>query len=118
MIGRCCCGEVVYRPPRSSDGRFQHPAFGVAYIDGRDRCNKRTRFEREFVSYLQKLDAEYVDTAKIQVTLDNHSTHTSKETRTYLQTVPNRFEFVFAPKHTSWVNISVFLNRSTGGDDD
>ena len=60
---------------------------------------------REFVSYLQKLDTAYVDTAKIQVILDNHSAHTSKETRAYLQTVPNRFEFVFTPKHASWLNI-------------
>ncbi len=59
----------------------------------------------EFVSFLQKLDAEYPETAKIQVILDNHSAHTSKETRAYLQTAPNRFEFVFTPKHASWLNI-------------
>ena len=35
--------------------------------------------------------------------------HTSKETRTYLQTAPNRFEFVFAPKHTSRVRISLYF---------
>ena len=59
----------------------------------------------EFVAYLKKLNEEYPDTAKIQVILDNHSAHTSKETRAYLQTVPNRFEFVFTPKHASWLNI-------------
>ena len=37
--------------------------------------------------------------------LDNHSAHTSKETRAYLGTVPNRFEFVFTPKHGSWPNL-------------
>lgn len=63
------------------------------------------RRSREFVSYLQKLDAAYVDTAKIQVILDNHSAHTSRETRAYLQTMPNRFEFVFTPKHASRLNI-------------
>ena len=37
--------------------------------------------------------------------LDNHSAHVSKETRAYLASVPNRFEFVFTPKHGSWLNL-------------
>ena len=37
--------------------------------------------------------------------LDNHSAHVSKETRRYLATVPNRFEFVFTPTHGSWLNL-------------
>lgn len=60
---------------------------------------------REFVAFLKKLDAQYPPEAKIQMILDNHSAHTSKETRAYLQSVPNRFEFVFTPKHASWLNI-------------
>lgn len=35
----------------------------------------------------------------------NHSAHISKETRSYLATVPNRFEFVFTPKHGSRLNL-------------
>lgn len=35
----------------------------------------------------------------------NHSAHTLKETRAYLTTVPNRFDFVFTPKHASWLNL-------------
>ena len=31
--------------------------------------------------------------------------HTSEETRKYLATVPDKFEFVFTPKHASWLNI-------------
>ena len=31
--------------------------------------------------------------------------HTSEETREYLATVPDKFEFVFTPKHASWLNI-------------
>jgi transposase len=37
--------------------------------------------------------------------LDNHSAHISKETRGYLQTTPQRFVFVFTPKHGSWLNL-------------
>jgi transposase len=36
--------------------------------------------------------------------LDNHSAHISRETRTYLETVPQRFVFVFTPAHGSWLN--------------
>jgi DDE superfamily endonuclease len=36
---------------------------------------------------------------------DNHSAHVSRETRAYLTSVPNRFEFVFTPKHGSWLNL-------------
>ena len=37
--------------------------------------------------------------------LDNHSAHISKETRAYLATRPNRFQYVLTPKHGSWLNI-------------
>ncbi len=37
--------------------------------------------------------------------LHNHSAHTSRETRAYLTSVPNRFEFIFTPKHGSWLNL-------------
>jgi len=60
---------------------------------------------KEFVDFLCMLDAHYPSEYRIQIVLDNHSAHTSKETRAYLETVPNRFEFVFTPKHGSWLNV-------------
>ena len=60
---------------------------------------------REFVDFLGLLDSAYPKRATIRVILDNHSAHVSKETRDYLATVPNRFEFVFTPKHGSWLNL-------------
>ncbi|MCL6561489.1 MAG: IS630 family transposase [Firmicutes bacterium] len=66
----------------------------------------------EFVEFLQALDAKYDPAAKIQIVLDNHSTHTSRETQAHLATRPNRFEFVFTPKHSSWLNlIEVFFAK-------
>src|SRR5450432_3553202 len=59
----------------------------------------------DFIALLGKLDAEYPAQAKIRVLLDNHSAHISKETRAYLGLHPQRFEFVFTPKHGSWLNI-------------
>jgi transposase len=42
---------------------------------------------------------------KIQLVLDKHSAHRSRETRVYLATRPNRFVFVFTPVHASWLNL-------------
>ena len=58
-----------------------------------------------FIEFLKKLDTGYAKDIKIRLILDNHSAHISKETRSYLETVPNRFEFVFTPKHGSWLNL-------------
>lgn len=60
---------------------------------------------REFISFLKMLDAHYPAEAKLRLILDNHSAHISKETRMFLATVPNRFEFIFTPKHGSWLNL-------------
>lgn len=67
---------------------------------------------REFVEFLETLDGHYPADWKIRLVLDNHSAHLSKETQTYLQSNPGRFEFVFTPKHGSWLNlIEVFFSK-------
>ena len=48
------------------------------------------------------------------IVLDNLKVHTSEETRKYLGTVPGRFEFVFTPKHGSWLNmVEGFFSKMT-----
>ena len=59
----------------------------------------------DFINFLEKVDQEYKDVEKIRIILDNHSAHVSKETQAYLSQRPNRFEFVFTPKHGSWLNL-------------
>ena len=59
----------------------------------------------DFIALLSKLDESYPPQARIRLLLDNHSAHTSKQTRGWLSLHPNRFEFVFTPKHGSWLNI-------------
>lgn len=67
---------------------------------------------REFVAWLTMVDTHYPPDWKIRILLDNHSAHISKETRAYLATRPNRFEFTFTPKHGSWRNIiEVFFSK-------
>lgn len=59
----------------------------------------------EFVEFLRLVDARYPAEARIRLVLDNHSAHISRETRTFLGTRPNRFEFTFTPTHGSWLNL-------------
>jgi transposase len=59
----------------------------------------------EFIEFLQLADQHYAPGFRIRIVLDNHSAHLSKQTRAYLTSVPNRFEFIFTPKHGSWLNL-------------
>ncbi len=66
----------------------------------------------EFITFLEQVSSAYPEDTKIKIVLDNHSAHTSKETRAYLATVPNRFDFIFTPKHGSWLNlIEMFFSK-------
>lgn len=60
-------------------------------------------------------DAKYPEGDTIRLILDNHSAHTSKETRQFLAVLPeDRFVFVFTPTHTSWLNmIESFFSKMT-----
>jgi transposase len=64
-----------------------------------------THKSADFIAFLKKLDGGYPEHQKIRLVLDNHSAHLSKETRSYLETVPQRFVFVFTPTHGSWLNL-------------
>ena len=68
------------------------------------RVERRHR-SREFIALLKDLDAQYPPDSMIRIILDNHSAHTSQETRAYLATRPNRFKYVHTPTHGSWLNL-------------
>jgi transposase len=59
---------------------------------------------REFIAFLERLDAYYPAGTLICLLLDNHSAHRSRETRRFLASKPGRFELVFTPTHASWLN--------------
>lgn len=69
----------------------------------------------DFIEFLKILDKKYPAQDTIRIILDNHSAHTSKETRRFLETMPRgRFKFVFTPKHGSWLNmIESFFSKMT-----
>ena len=73
-----------------------------------------THKSSDFIKFLKILDEKYPKEDKIRLILDNHSAHTSKETKAFLTTIPGRFEFVFTPKHGSWLNmIEGFFGKMT-----
>ena len=80
---------------------------GIDLLTGKvHACVENRHRSREFVGMLKKLDTAYPTDTAIKVILDNHSAHTSKETKTWLATQPEgRFTFVFTPKHGSWLNL-------------
>jgi transposase len=75
-----------------------HEGHVIARVERRHRS-------REFIALLKDLDQHYPPDCTIRIILDNHSAHISKETRTFLTTRPNRFQYVLTPKHGSWLNI-------------
>lgn len=69
---------------------------------------------RDYIQFLMMLDDKYPKGDKIRIVLDNLKVHTSEETRKYLAGIPGRFEFVFTPKHGSWLNmVEGFFSKMT-----
>ena len=74
-----------------------------------------THKSSDFIDFLKILDKKYPSQDTIRIILDNHSAHTSKETKRFLATMPkDRFAFVFTPKHGSWLDmIEGFFGKMT-----
>ena len=80
---------------------------GIDLLSGQIHSLVKDRHRsREFIEFLKLLDAAYPAHTAIKLILDNHSAHISRETRSWLaEQRPGRFEFVFTPKHGSWLNL-------------
>lgn len=73
-----------------------------------------THNSKDYIAFLRKLDEKYPKGDKIRMVLDNLKVHSSAEVRDYLSTIPDRFEFIFTPKHASWLNlIESFFSKIT-----
>jgi transposase len=89
---------------------------GIDLLTGQVHALVRDRHRsREFIEFLQVVDASYPPHTAIKVILDNHSAHISKETNAWLAKQPaGCFEFTFTPKHGSWLNIvETFFSKLT-----
>jgi transposase len=72
---------------------------GIDLVTGKVHALAKDRHRsREFIEFLELLDAAYPTQTAIKLILDNHSAHISKETRAWLAAQPaHRFEFTFTP---------------------
>jgi transposase len=88
---------------------------GIDLYDGHVLGLVRDRHRsREFIEFLALADSYYPSDWRIRMILDNHSSHLSKETMNWLKGKPNRFEFIYTPKHGSWLNlIEAFFSKMT-----
>lgn len=73
-----------------------------------------THNSNDYIAFLKILDDKYPKGDKIRLILDNLKVHSSQKVIDYLRTCPDRFEFVFTPKHASWLNlVEGFFSRMT-----
>ena len=73
-----------------------------------------THNSKDYIAFLKKLDEKYPEGDRIRLILDNLKVHSSAEVCDYLETIPGRFEFVFTPKHASWLNlVEGFFSKMT-----
>ena len=59
----------------------------------------------DFVRFLEHTMSEYPEAERFRVVLDNHSVHRSKKTMEFVKGCDRSLEFVFTPKHGSWLNL-------------
>src|SRR6516164_5862242 len=104
---RSVCGNSGYRgksPTVMRDHEYKRHGTltlmaGIDLLTGHVHALVKDRHRsREFIEFLKLLDAAYPADAAIEVILDNHSAHVSRETTTWLAAQPiGRFSFTFTP---------------------
>ncbi|HEY3618249.1 MAG TPA: transposase, partial [Candidatus Sulfotelmatobacter sp.] len=83
------------------------PRAGIDLLTGHVHALVKERHRsREFIEFLKLLDTAYPADTAIEIILDNHSAHVSRETTSWLAAQPiGRFTFTFTPTHGSWLNL-------------
>ena len=100
-----------HKTPRRDHEYVRHGTLsllaGIDLLTGRvHACVEERHRSREFIAFLEALDAAYPSSTALKLILDNHSAHISKETKAWLaEQREGRFSFVFTPKHGSWLNL-------------
>lgn len=75
---------------------------------------KDTHNSDDYIEFLKVLDCKYPKEDKIRLVLDNLRVHRSEKVQKYISSVPGRFEFVFTPRHASWLNlVEGFFSKMT-----
>lgn len=79
-----------------------------------------TKTKKDWSHFLEDIAAQYSHAKKITLVMDNLNTHTAGSLYETFEpdvarTLLNRFDFIFTPKHGSWLNMAeIELNVLTG----
>ncbi len=66
----------------------------------------------DFFSFLDLLESKSTDKSKVNIILDNNRIHAMHETVEYLKTKKIKFNFIFNPKHSYFINLfETFLSK-------
>ena len=88
-------------------------ALNVASGEVIGECHQRHR-AKEFISFLDRIDAEVPTNLSVHVILDNYSTHKTPAVKRWLAKHP-RYVFHFTPTGSSWLNqVERFFALITG----
>lgn len=119
---------VPAKPGRPARHDYEYRRLGVCNIflaceplAGRRMVSvTKRRTKTDWAQFLAAIARQYKDAEKITLVMDNLNTHTpSSLYETFLpdkaKAIWDRFEFVFTPKHGSWLNMAeIELNVLTG----
>lgn len=92
------------------------PLVGKRYVE-----IKETKTKKDWASFIKELaDTHYADAIKIKLVMDNLNTHSPSALYEVFEPeeakrVWDRFEFIYTPKHGSWLNMAeIELNVLNG----
>ena len=75
---------------------------------------KDTHNSDDYIEFLKVLDCKYPKEDKTRLVLDNSRVHRSEKVQKCISSVSGRFEFIFTPKHASWLNlVEGFFSKMT-----
>ena len=79
---------------------------GLNLVDGHvTHIIQDSHSSQDFIEFLEKMMSEYPEAERFRIVLDNHSVHRSKKTMEFVKGCGKEMEFIFTPKHGSWLNL-------------
>lgn len=79
---------------------------GLNLVDGHvTHIIRDSHSSQDFIEFLEKMMSEYPEAERFRIVLDNHSVHRSKKTMEFVKGCGKEMEFIFTPKHGSWLNL-------------
>lgn len=71
----------------------------------------KRKTKKDWAKFMKEISSKYPDAEKITIVMDNYATHSASSFYETFQpeeakNLWDRFEFIFTPKHGSWLNVA------------